>query len=138
MKYNIFSGLLIILSTVFFGCNVKNNMMGDSDKAEELKKEEMKFDLSENCQLCPSCNSDYRYFYICSHGAILMMCNECYTSYDVSYEMGLRNKKDKHQIDMYECFNNRSRLATKDDLKEAGLLDCVNNLGLLDEDETDM
>jgi hypothetical protein len=138
MKHNSFFLIVLAVCFVLAGCNSNYNMTNDVDNPEELKKEEMKLDPYEKCEVCPSCNSDYRYFYICSHGGILMMCNECYAAYDVACEAGLRDKKDEHQIDMYECFNKSSRLATKDDLEKAGLIDFVNKLGLLDEeDETD-
>jgi hypothetical protein len=134
MNYNIFYPLLLSTFIVLLGCKSSNyNMMQDSPEPEKLTEEELKLELYKNCKACPSCKSDYRYFHVCSHGAILIMCNECYSTYDVACEVGLRDKKHEHQIKMYECFNEDSRLATEKDLEKAGLIDFVNKVALLDE-----
>jgi hypothetical protein len=112
-------------------------MLNSYDKSQELSNpnelsnEEIKLDFPETCT-CPLYQSDYRYFYMCSHGNIVTVCNECGTIYDPKYEAGLSN--DKHKLDISTCFKENYRPATMKCLEDAGLKSLVNTFGLLEDE----
>jgi hypothetical protein len=107
-------------------------MINGVDEADVLISEETKLNFPETCT-CSLCESDYKYFYLCSHGSIITVCNECGAIYDPVYEAGLSN--DEHNLHVSRCFKGDCAPATMKNLEDAGLKDLVNKFGLLDDEE---